>query len=105
MSNNIDSYQTAEQEVALRLRPFVELVRADGIAPSKELGLVSESSYRRGFQQGVAACVYALEDGAKTADLERYMAKLANWRYALGKYAKRKLWREPPPHWTGKGTF
>lgn len=101
MSKRDTAYQDAEE----RVRLSIQFVRGDDVKVSKADIALSESSYRRGFQQGLQAAIDAIEEGADITALHRYQGLLSKWRQRTGKWSSTTYKACPPPHWTGKGVF
>lgn len=62
-----------------------------------EINAAAETSYRRGFDQGVAAAIAAVEAGASLPRLTAWKRRLGNWR------RKRHHGRIEYPEWLDMG--
>lgn len=75
------------------MKSFADL---GGPVTADELQIAAESSYRRGFYQGVAAGLEAAEMGYPFSKLRKWQDRLLRWRH------KRHQGKFEVPEWLGR---
>lgn len=98
MSDDDEDFEEFYEEVASQDSPH-DRALASHMGPlleDKHVNIACETSYRRGFDQGVAAAIEAVEKGYELGRLIAWKYRLHSWR------CKRHKGKIEYPEWLGR---